>query len=75
MAMPVECACGRKIGTKVFKQHGRKCTAMLVSWGKPGSCRSIWLLDERTRFPPGCTCPSKKYRMQVCQVCQDSVKK
>jgi hypothetical protein len=42
----VRCACGRQIGSKVFRQHGRKCDAQLQAWADGGA--SVYLLDERS---------------------------
>lgn len=41
----VKCACGREIGCKVFRQHGRKCLAQLRAWKTHGA--DVRLLDER----------------------------
>lgn len=43
----ITCACGRTFGCNVFKQHGRKCLAMLKEWAKDPQC-AIYLLDERS---------------------------
>jgi hypothetical protein len=44
--LKVNCACGRKIGENVFKQHARKCFWQLQVWATEG--RVIHLLDERS---------------------------
>lgn len=41
----VECSCGRRFGTNVFRQHARKCLAQLRAWKANGNCTA--LLDER----------------------------
>ncbi len=43
----ITCACQKLIGSNVFKQHGRKCTAMLREWAKDPHC-AVRLLDERS---------------------------
>lgn len=57
--MKITCTCGRDIGSMVFKQHLRSCTAVLVRLARDGrSAVSISLIDERgpRRKPAGCTC-------------------
>ncbi len=44
---PVTCACGRTFGSNVFRQHGRRCSAMLKEWAKDPHC-AVRLLDERS---------------------------
>jgi hypothetical protein len=46
MKITVQCSCGRKIGSKVFRQHARKCDAQLQAWADAGNC--VRLLDERS---------------------------
>lgn len=43
---PVTCACGRVLGSNVFRQHGRKCAPMLRAWVALG--HAVRLLDERS---------------------------
>lgn len=75
-----QCACGRKIGTKVFKQHLRSCTAALVHLARDGRpAVSISLIDERgpRRMPIGCTCGTVNWEgvmvARPCVVCIASV--
>lgn len=46
----VKCACGREIGRRVFRRHGRKCLAMLREWKAGGAM--VELLDERKLKEP-----------------------
>jgi len=44
----VKCACGRDIGIKVFKQHGRRCGPQLEAWTEDDPVgNAMSLLDER----------------------------
>lgn len=55
--MKIPCACVRQIGHKVFRQHGRRCTAQLVKWMTGhGPGNSMYMLDERRSRPAGGTC-------------------
>lgn len=49
MKYPKEnCACGRKFGSNVVRQHRRKCIQMLREWFKDDPTRMMSLLDDRT---------------------------
>lgn len=46
MPLRIKCECGRELGSKVFKQHARKCASMLRKWRSEG--HPMYLLDERS---------------------------
>lgn len=63
MTARVTCACGRLVGERVFRQHGRRCTAQLIAWADAGRHPdAVGLLDERSarRRPEGCTCLAQR---------------
>lgn len=77
--MKVKCACGKLIGHKVFRQHGRKCTAQLVKWMVGNGNRhgtGMYTLDERRSRPDGCTCSRLTFDGDyeaICATCVASV--
>jgi len=61
----ITCACGRKIGANVIRQHRRRCEVQLEAWRREGA--SVDELDEREHSRRGqvpidfsCTCRVKQ---------------